>query len=118
VTAEIVRRHDLTTAQYDLLALLHESGPTESSVSAIGTRMWLRTNTVTELITRAEDAGLVARTRDRGDRRVVVVAPTREGTRRYYAAVVELRPERTRLLGFLREAADHAAALAPAEKTT
>ena len=113
MTAEVVRRHALTPRQYDLLALLHDGDTERHTVTALGVRLRLRTNSVTELISRAEDAGLVVRAREGRDRRVVVARPTPEGTRRYLAAVVELRPERTRLLGFLREAADHAAALAP-----
>jgi DNA-binding MarR family transcriptional regulator len=112
-TDEITQRHGLSPRWYDLLAVLHEPGNSGQKLTTIGEQLQLRANTITGLITRTEEAGLVTRTRDELDRRVVYAAPTREGTKRYVAALIELRPERTRLLGLLREASNHAEGLIP-----
>jgi DNA-binding MarR family transcriptional regulator len=113
-TDVITQRHGLTPRWYDLLAVLHEPGSSRQTLTTIGEQLQLRANTITGLITRTEEAGLVTRTRDELDRRIVYAAPTPEGTRRYLAALIELRPERTRLLGLLREASNHAEGLVPA----
>ncbi len=112
-TDEITRRHRLTSRQYDLLALLHASDPKRHTPSRIALDLHLGRNTLTELVSRAAEAGLVHREPHGEDARSKQIVPSEEGTRRYLAAVAELRPERTRLLAILREAAALAEELTP-----
>lgn len=67
----------LTYPQYlVLLVLWDEDGP---SVRELGDRLGLDSGTLTPLLKRMEEAGLVARTRDPEDERVVRVTLTRAG---------------------------------------
>jgi DNA-binding MarR family transcriptional regulator len=52
---------------------------------------------VTELVARAEEAGLVARDSSSNDGRVVLFSLTPEGERRLAALVRDLRPQRASL---------------------
>jgi DNA-binding MarR family transcriptional regulator len=115
---EVTARHRLTPRQYDLLAVLHGGDESRRTPTLIAHDLQLGRNTLTELVTRAEDAGLVRRARHSHDRRSKRIVATAEGTRRYLGAVAELRPERTRLLGFLREAAARAEGLPPDRRSS
>lgn len=99
-TDEITAHHGLTSRQYDLLAIVHAS-PEGCTASDLAHLLQLTRNTTTELITRAESKGLVQRVKADADGRLKRVRPTAAGTERYQAAVVDLRPERRRLLGIL-----------------
>lgn len=112
-TDQVTRRHGLTPRQYDLLALLHGSDLRRHTPSVIARDLRLERNTMTELVTRAAEAGLVSRTPDARDARGKHISPSEEGARRFLETVSELRPERARLLGLLREAASMAEALTP-----
>lgn len=117
-TDVVTRRHALTPRQYDLLAMLHGRDPEGRTPGRLAVDLRLGRNTLTELITRAADAGLVARTPHATDARSKRIVPTEEGSRRYLEAVAELRPERARLLELLQEAASHAQELAPRRPLT
>lgn len=67
----------LTYPQYLVMLNLWADG--SLSVGEIGQRVSLESNTLTPLIKRLQDAGLVTRTRDRADERRVVVALTEAG---------------------------------------
>jgi|tagenome__1003787_1003787.scaffolds.fasta_scaffold20532302_2 DNA-binding MarR family transcriptional regulator len=111
-TDDVTSAHGLSPRQYDLLALLHrpagDSGPTATRIAS---ELALSRSATTELLTRAEHAGLIARSQDAGNARIKHVSPTPEGTRRFFAAVAELRVERARLFELLRVAAGLAATL-------
>lgn len=67
----------LTYPQYLVMAVLWEKdGPT---VGEIGEKLLLESSTLTPLLKRLEAAGLVKRTRDRDDERVVRIQLTPEG---------------------------------------
>lgn len=100
----VTRLHGLTSRQYDLLALLHASSG-EDAAGELADKLAITRNSMTELVTRAADAGLVTRLGDDHDGRRKPIVPTREGTARFYAAVADLAPERDLLLGLLRHAA-------------
>lgn len=72
----------LTAAQHQLLLVIAGTedrlGPT---IGAISDALLLRHHSAVELVDRAENAGLVKRFRDPGDRRVVRVRPTPRGRR-------------------------------------
>jgi DNA-binding MarR family transcriptional regulator len=107
----VTRAHGLTPRQYDLLAVLHAPGEPPTP-SALATSLSLSRSATTELLSRAVEAGLVSRSLDERDGRIKHVAPTEEGSRRYLAAVGQLRSERARLVELLTTAAGLAALLA------
>ena len=111
-TELITRAHGLTSQRYDLLVVIRGtsqvSGPT---ISELAQRLSLAPHSVTELVMRAEDAGLVRRTEDASDGRLTRVVLSREGDDRLSEAVAALRPERHRLLQLLAEVYAQARAL-------
>jgi DNA-binding MarR family transcriptional regulator len=110
-TDAITERHGLTARRYDLLAMLHGKPQQADTARGLARLLQLSANATTELIDRAVAAGLVTRTGDGADARVKRIAPTAEGTRRFYAAVDELRPVRQRLFAILTEIASHGSRL-------
>lgn len=67
----------LTYPQYLVLLVLWEKD--QASVGAIGERLVLDSATLTPLLKRMEKSGLLARTRDKDDERVVVIELTKKG---------------------------------------
>jgi DNA-binding MarR family transcriptional regulator len=104
-TDRVTSRHGLTPRQYDLLAILHAPSRTGVVASAIADELSLSRNAMTELVSRAVQAGLVCRKEDARDARRKPLAPTARGGRRYKAAARELRLARGQLLDALRRAA-------------
>jgi len=91
---EISRKHGLTPQQYLLLLMIKASddAPEPATISRLVESLALTQSTVTELVQRAEEAGLVARSQSPDDGRVVHLSLTPLGTRRLHAAFVELGP--------------------------
>jgi len=100
LSEEVSRKHGLTPQQYLLLLMIKASEETDdpATISRLVERLALTQSTVTELVQRAEEAGLVARRSSPEDGRVVHLSVTPLGGRRLRAAFVELGPERARLL--------------------
>ena len=67
----------LTYPQYLVMLLLWEHG--HSSVKKIGCELWLDSGTLTPLLKRMEETGLLKRQRSEEDERVVDVHLTKEG---------------------------------------
>jgi len=85
------------TPQRQLLLLMIKGAPggaERATVGELAERMQLAPNTVTELIDRAEDAGLVAREGDASDGRVVWLRVTDEGEARLAETVLALTADR------------------------
>jgi DNA-binding MarR family transcriptional regulator len=78
-------------------------GAERSTVSELCERMQLAQSTVTELVQRAEEAGLVRRAQARDDGRIAYLTLTPEGERRLRSVHHQLRPERKALALILRE---------------
>jgi MarR family transcriptional regulator, organic hydroperoxide resistance regulator len=78
VTAAL-KPHDLTPAQYNALRILRGAGKDGHPCSEVAARMISRDPDVTRLLDRLEKRGLVERSRDDADRRVVRARVTREG---------------------------------------
>jgi DNA-binding MarR family transcriptional regulator len=77
VYREPLRRLGLTYPQYlAMLVLWQQDG---LAVSDIGARLFLDSATLTPLLKRLEAMGLVTRTRDEADERIVVVRLTEQG---------------------------------------
>jgi DNA-binding MarR family transcriptional regulator len=73
----LLDRFGITYPQY--LALVALRGSNSQTVSELGGKLYLESNTLTPLIKRLEAAGLVTRTRDKQDERVVRVSLTDAG---------------------------------------
>lgn len=101
---EISRRHGLTPRQYLLLLMIKaaEKGPEPATISSLVERLALTQSTVTELVQRAEEAGLVTRRQSAEDGRVVHLFLTPVGAKRLQAAFDELGAERALLAQAIR----------------
>lgn len=102
-TEESAAAVGLTPQRYNLLLLIKAGGET-STVSELAARLSLRQTAVTELVRRAEDAGLVAREQSGVDRRSSLLRLTPEGDRRLMGAFVALGEDRRALARALDEA--------------
>lgn len=69
----------LTYPQYLVMVLLWEEGPVP--VGRLGDRLSLESSTLSPLLKRLEGMGLITRTRDRADERLVIIGLTRSGKR-------------------------------------
>jgi DNA-binding MarR family transcriptional regulator len=105
VTA-LLKPHDLTPAQYNVLRILRGAGAEGLPCGEIGARMVTRDPDITRLLDRLEKRGLTTRARSGDDRRVVQVRITDAGS----AILDAVTPEA--LDAFHREQFKH---LAPAQ---
>lgn len=99
------------TPQRQLLLLMVKGAPDGSERASVGDlaqRLHLAQNTVTELVARAEAAGLLRREGSETDGRVVYLRLTDEGERRLAATVSELRADRRTLVEVLGRTAAEA----------
>jgi DNA-binding MarR family transcriptional regulator len=71
----------LSPAQYNVLRILRGAGPDGLACREIGERMITKDPDITRLLDRLEERGLVARSRDRADRRVITTRITDKGQR-------------------------------------
>jgi DNA-binding MarR family transcriptional regulator len=97
----IAREEGLTPSRYLLLLMIKASEGGRSTVTELAERMQLTQSTVTELVTRAESAGLVERAQSEDDARVFWLGLTDEGELRLARAVTRNGRERHRLLELL-----------------
>jgi DNA-binding MarR family transcriptional regulator len=101
----IARSSGLTPQRYLLLLMIKGAthGNEQSTVTELSDRLQLAQSTVTELVRRAEEAGLVEREQSTSDARVAHLRLTAEGERRLAQAFTGLSAERAEL----REAFRH-----------
>jgi DNA-binding MarR family transcriptional regulator len=101
---EISRRHGLTPRQYLLLLMIKasEDAPEPATIGHLVDRLALTQSTVTELVQRAEEAGLVGRAQSPDDGRVAYLSLTPLGAKRLQGAFEELGPERAQLAQQIR----------------
>lgn len=76
---ELLKEHDLTQTQYNVLRILRGAGKAGLTAGDIGERMVTRDPDVTRLLDRLERRGLVERWRCTEDRRVVWTRITAQG---------------------------------------
>lgn len=76
---DLLRPFGITTTQYNVLRILRGSGPDALCRNELRDRMLTRMPDMTRLLDRMEDAGLVTRTREREDRRMVLTRITAAG---------------------------------------
>lgn len=116
--AELLRSHDLTPAQYNVLRILRGAGEHGLTASDIASRMISRDPDVTRLVDRLEKRGLVDRWRCSEDRRVVwtrispagraLIDPLDEPLNELHRRLLShMAPEKLQtLIGLLEEARD------------
>jgi DNA-binding MarR family transcriptional regulator len=101
-TETAVAEAGLTPRRLDLLIVLKTAGG-QATINGLASLLQMRQNAVTELVKRAEEAGVTRRTRSTIDRRVVNVSITPEGERRLRRGLEPLRSERAALAGALAQ---------------
>ena len=101
----VARQFGLTPQRYLLLLMIKGAadGKEQSTVTELADRLQLAQSTVTELVRRAEETGLVTREQSQEDARVAHLRLTAEGDRRLMQSFTELATERAQL----REAFAH-----------
>jgi DNA-binding MarR family transcriptional regulator len=104
----IARASGLTPRWYLVLLLIKGSpdGGQRSTVTELADRLHLAQSTVTELVARAEEAGLVRREGSADDGRVAYLALTNEGEERLTHAFRSLAAERRALRDAIGRIAD------------
>lgn len=100
---EIARAHGITPRQYHLLLMIKGApdGSERSTVTEIAERLQLTQSSVTELVTRAQEAGLIERVASERDGRVVFLHLTPMAEDKLATVVREHGPDRRRLLEIL-----------------
>ena len=96
---QVARENGLTPRRY-LLLLMIKGAPDlneRSTVTELAERLSLAQSSITELVARAETAGLVRREPSNDDARVVYLRLTAEGERRFANAFRSLEAERRAL---------------------
>jgi DNA-binding MarR family transcriptional regulator len=98
-TEKIARQSGLTPQRYLLLLMIKGAldGSEQSTVTDLAERLQLAQSTVTELVARAEEAGLLERKPSPTDARVAYLRLTVEGERRLELAFTALATERENL---------------------
>ena len=98
-TERIARRSGLTPQRYLLLLMVKGApdGSEQSTVTELSERLQLAQSTVTELVSRAEETGLIEREQSHTDARVAHLRLTEEGERRLTQAFTGLATERSNL---------------------
>jgi DNA-binding MarR family transcriptional regulator len=102
---DITGSHGVTPRTYQLLLMLKTArgGEERAGLAELEERLQLGRSTVTELVLRSEQRGLVRRELDRDRRRGIAVGLTPLGKRRLARVVAELGDERNRLVEILAE---------------
>src|ERR1035437_7156537 len=95
----VARQYGLTPQRYLLLLMIKGAadGKEQSTVTELADRLQLAQSTVTELVRRAEETGLVTREQSQDDARVAHLRLTPEGDRRLMQSFTELSAERAQL---------------------
>ena len=93
------RAGGLTPQRYLLLLMIKGApdGSERATVTELSERLGLAQSTVTELVSRAEEIGIIERSPSDADGRVAYLRLTKEGERRLESAFTRLEVERARL---------------------
>lgn len=102
---QIALKRGLTPRRYLLLLMIRGSldGSERATVTELTERLQLAQHTVTELVGRAEEVGLICRERSTKDGRVSYLRLTGEGERRLARAFSDLDTERRTLMAALKQ---------------
>lgn len=77
--AELFKAHDLSSTQYNVLRILRGAGPDGAMCGDVAGRLIQHDPDVTRLLDRLDRRGLIDRTRDTKDRRIVRTRITKAG---------------------------------------
>jgi DNA-binding MarR family transcriptional regulator len=104
-TEAVTSEARLTPQRYDLLLMIKAApgGVERSTVGELSKTLRLAQTATTELVKRAEDAGLLERRQSTEDGRVWLLSLTAEGERRLVHAFANLRDERASLTDAFRQ---------------
>lgn len=96
---EVLRRHGLTNERYELLLAIKDAEQRRrtATVTSLARTLGVAQVSVTQLVRRTEDAGLLRREVSGRDARIRHLRLTRVGERRLASALTELDSERARL---------------------
>ena len=100
---ELLRPHEITQPQYNVLRILRGAGDAGLPSGEIGDRMVSRDPDMTRLLDRMEARGLVSRQRGPADRRVVTARITDAGRHLVDALDAPVQAMHARQLGHLSE---------------
>lgn len=101
----VFAEHDLESWEFDVLATLRRSGPPyQLTAGALLELMMITSGTMTNRIDRLESRGLLARAKDPGDKRVVLVTLTDAGFDKIEAAVSDHVANESRIIAALDDA--------------
>ncbi len=95
---QIIRPFNISMTQYNVLRILRGAEPEGRTCGEIGERMIAREPDVTRLLERMDKAGLIKRTRNSGDRRVVITRITASGLK----LLDEMEPKLREIDGLLK----------------
>lgn len=101
--AEALKPAGLSPTQYNVLRILRGAGSDGLACREVAGRMITRDPDITRLLDRLEDRGLVTRTREREDRRVITTRITEEGLHVLKGLDRPIADLHTRQLGSLGE---------------
>ena len=96
--AAVLKAHQLSEAQYNVLRILRGAGPEGLACSEIGHRLVTRDPDVTRLLDRLERRALITRGRDPADRRVVTARISAAGLARLDTLDLPIRQAVERML--------------------
>jgi DNA-binding MarR family transcriptional regulator len=99
----VLQKQGLTPERYELLLAIKgtEDGNERATVSELTTTLGVAQSSVTQLVRRVEDAGLLHREVSTSDARVRYLRLTKLGARQLAKAVAGLREERARLTAII-----------------
>jgi DNA-binding MarR family transcriptional regulator len=101
--AAMFKPHELSSTQYNALRILRGAGPEGLACSEVGERMINRDPDITRLLDRLERRGLIRRSREPKDRRVIKARITAAGLDLLKGLNREVAEFHRRLLGHLGE---------------
>jgi DNA-binding MarR family transcriptional regulator len=107
--SERIARQSGLTPQRHLLLMMIKGSPDaaeQSTVTELSDRLQLAQSTVTELVRRAEEAGLIEREQSQRDARVAHLRLSPEGERRLMLSFTDLSDEREQLRDAFAHLAD------------
>lgn len=102
---EVLKPHQLTLTQYNVLRILRGAGENGLCGREVGERLISRVPDVSRLLERMEDVGIVRRERDDEDRRHVTARITEAGRRLLESVTPELDAVERARFGRLSESA-------------
>jgi DNA-binding MarR family transcriptional regulator len=103
---EVLKEYHFSPTQYNVLKILRSTGANGAggmAIHEIGERMFTHDPDMTRLLDRLEERGLISRSRERQDRRVIRVKITSEGQKQLRELDEPVRSMHRRQLGHMGE---------------